>query len=94
MIVVTPHLVAPIKPGQVRLPTDRVREPNEVNTFLLGQPYQAVELPPVVDPLTARTRPAAALDPGNDSLPAPVRPKPAAAAAAAPPASKDEDYAF
>ena len=94
MIVVTPHLVAPIRPGQVRLPTDRVREPNEVNTFLLGQPYQATELPPVVDPAAARAKPVGALDPGSDSLPAPRQPKPDAAAVAAAPASKDEDYAF
>jgi pilus assembly protein CpaC len=49
LIVVTPRLVAPIKPEQVRLPTDRVRDPNDLETFLLGQPYQPQELPPVKD---------------------------------------------
>ncbi len=41
LIVVTPHLVAPLKPGQVRLPTDRVKDPDEVKTFLMGQPFEA-----------------------------------------------------
>ena len=45
LIVVTPRLVAPIRPEQVVLPTDRVREPNDAETFLLGQPYQQRELP-------------------------------------------------
>ncbi len=49
LIVVTPRLVAPIRPEQVRLPTDRVREPTDGETFLLGQPYQPRELPPVPD---------------------------------------------
>lgn len=39
LIVVTPHLVAPLKPGQVRLPTDAVKDPSEAETFLLGQAY-------------------------------------------------------
>ncbi|MBC2666294.1 type II and III secretion system protein family protein [Novosphingobium flavum] len=46
MIVVTPHLVAPIRPGQVVLPTDRVKDPNELKTFLLGQPFEANPSPP------------------------------------------------
>lgn len=46
LIIVTPHLVAPIKPGQVKLPTDRVADPSDVQTFLLGQPYQPRPLPP------------------------------------------------
>lgn len=50
LIVVTPHLVAPITPAQVRLPTDRVKDPSEVETFLLGEPYHPQALPPVVKP--------------------------------------------
>lgn len=46
LIVVTPHLVAPIRPDQVRLPTDRVKDPSEVDTFLLGEPYRPQALPP------------------------------------------------
>lgn len=48
LIVVTPRLVAPIRPDQVRLPTDRVADPSEANTFLLGQPYS----PKPVEPAT------------------------------------------
>ena len=29
-----------MRPDQVRLPTDRVRDPREGDTFLLGQPYR------------------------------------------------------
>ncbi|WP_240334337.1 type II and III secretion system protein family protein [Sphingobium estronivorans] len=47
LIVVTPHLVAPLKPGQVRLPTDTVRDPSEAETFLLGQAYHPKPLKPV-----------------------------------------------
>jgi len=46
LIVVTPHLVAPIKPSQVRLPTDRVADPGELNTFLAGQAYAPQPLAP------------------------------------------------
>ena len=47
LIVVTPRLVAPIKPEQVRLPTDRVLDPREGDAFLLGQPYRPKPLEPV-----------------------------------------------
>ena len=47
MVMPCSRLVAPIRPEQVRLPTDRVREPTDGETFLLGQPYQPRELPPV-----------------------------------------------
>lgn len=46
LIVVTPHLVAPIQPSQVKLPTDRVKDPSEADTFLLGQPYNPQPLSP------------------------------------------------
>ena len=49
LIIVTPRLVAPIRPGQVRLPTDATRDPTDVETFLLGQPYQPVPLPPALE---------------------------------------------
>lgn len=47
LIVVTPRLVAPIKPSQVRLPTDRIADPGELNTFVAGQAYAPKELEPV-----------------------------------------------
>lgn len=54
LIVVTPRLVQPIKPGQVALPTDRVGEPAEVDLFLLGRTDGAVPaVPPVRQPLPA-----------------------------------------
>ena len=97
LIVVTPHLVAPIKPSQVRLPTDRVRDPNQFETFLLGQPYHPQALPPVVDPRAGAAAPAPALDPGSDQAPVPRRPKPdplQPAATTPPPAPKEDDYGY
>lgn len=41
LIVVTPHLVAPIRPDQVFLPTESVVDPSESDAFLFGQPYRA-----------------------------------------------------
>ncbi len=46
LIVVTPRLVQPIRPDQVRLPTDRVRDPSVSDVLLNGDVYQPVELPP------------------------------------------------
>ena len=40
LIVVTPRLVAPIRPEQVHLPTDTVKDPDEASAFLLGQTHQ------------------------------------------------------
>jgi pilus assembly protein CpaC len=44
--VVTPRLVKPIRPDQVRLPTDRVADPDAAETLLLGQDYKPKALPP------------------------------------------------
>jgi pilus assembly protein CpaC len=46
LIVVTPHLVAPIRPDQVHLPTDTVKDPSEIDAFLAGQTHQAPVAPP------------------------------------------------
>jgi pilus assembly protein CpaC len=46
LIVVTPRLVRPIRPDQVRLPTDRVADPDAVETLLFGQDYKPQALPP------------------------------------------------
>ncbi|WP_245638380.1 type II and III secretion system protein family protein [Croceicoccus bisphenolivorans] len=46
LIVVTPRLVKPIKPEQVRLPTDRVEDPDVLDTLLAGDDYQPVDLAP------------------------------------------------
>ena len=62
MIVVTPRLVAPISPAQVRLPTDRVKDPDEAETILLGQPYHPVPVKPATQPDPA-AKPAAPVAP-------------------------------
>jgi len=46
LIVVTPRLVRPIRPGQVRLPTDRIEDPDAAETLLNGQSYKPVDLAP------------------------------------------------
>lgn len=56
LIVVTPHLVAPIKPGQVLLPTDALGEPSALNTILLGNPAAPKPISPV--PPVAASSPA------------------------------------
>ncbi len=92
LIVVTPRLVAPIKPSQVRLPTDRVRDPSDVETFLLGQPYQPQELAPIADPKKGA---APDLQTSLDGKPAPHKADPAQTGAAATlPPAKDDNYEF
>ena len=62
LIIVTPRLVAPIKPEQVRLPTDRIYDPSEADVLLLdGEAYK----PRPVDPITG-TVPADAEAPANE----------------------------
>jgi pilus assembly protein CpaC len=50
LIVVTPRLVRPIRPDQVRLPTDRVADPDAGAAVLLGEAYDPVPLPPAQAP--------------------------------------------
>ena len=42
LIVVTPRLVKPIRPDQVRLPTDRVADPDPAVTIMTGEAYDPV----------------------------------------------------
>lgn len=46
LIVVTPRLVAPIKPEQVRLPTDRIEDPRATDVLIDGEGYHPKALPP------------------------------------------------
>lgn len=46
LIVVTPRLVQPIRPGQVRLPTDRIADPSAADVLLNGDDYQPQQLAP------------------------------------------------
>lgn len=68
LIVVTPRLVAPIRPDQVRLPTDRVKDPSISDTFLLGQPYHPQKLEPVAPsrPATPEAPPAPSAAPAKE----------------------------
>jgi pilus assembly protein CpaC len=42
LIVVTPRLVRPVRPQNLKLPTDRVKPPAEADLFLLGRTDSAV----------------------------------------------------
>jgi len=66
LIVVTPHLVAPIRPDQVRLPSDRVADPRESDSFLLGQPYRPQALKPNGAPAPAPDKNGAATKPKDN----------------------------
>lgn len=46
LIIVTPRLVQPIKPGQVRLPTDRVADPVPAEVLMNGNAYNPVPVAP------------------------------------------------
>lgn len=46
LIVVTPRLVQPIRPDQVRLPTDRVPDPVQADVLLNGVAYRPEKLEP------------------------------------------------
>ncbi|QXQ04963.1 type II and III secretion system protein family protein [Sphingosinicellaceae bacterium] len=37
VIVVTPHIVRPVRPVQIALPTDRIQQPSDVDLFLNGK---------------------------------------------------------
>jgi pilus assembly protein CpaC len=50
VIVVTPRLVRPVRPQNLKLPTDRVKPPNEADLFLLGRPDTGVPPVPEFDP--------------------------------------------
>ncbi|MXO48271.1 BON domain-containing protein [Erythrobacter vulgaris] len=67
LIVVTPRLVAPIKPSQVRLPTDRIYDPSEADVLLLdGEGYKPRPLEPITGERPADGETAAAEGDGYD----------------------------
>ena len=53
LMIVTPRLVRPVRAGSLRAPTDRVKQPNEADLFLLGRTDTGV--PPIqeIQPPTA-----------------------------------------
>ncbi len=56
VIIVTPRLVRPVPAGQMKLPTDRVRPPSELDLFLNGRTDSAVGTNPL-DPKDAPKNP-------------------------------------
>ena len=68
LIVVTPRLVAPLRPEQVVLPTDRVKDPKVLDTLLNGDDYQERKLAPPAAPSAAGAGPQGepAKDPGYE----------------------------
>ncbi len=68
VIIVTPRLVKPMRPEDVRLPTDRVENPNELDLFLRGRTDNAVgtdlmnpDAPPT-DAKRGKAKPATGLE--------------------------------
>lgn len=55
LIVVTPRLVAPLRPDQVRLPTDRIEDPRPVDVLIDGEGYR----PKALNPAPGGATPAA-----------------------------------
>lgn len=50
LIFVTPHLVKPISPDRIELPTDRFAEPSDMEFYLMGRTEAAVSPPRVSAP--------------------------------------------
>ena len=66
LIVVTPHLVAPLRPEQVFLPTDRVKDPRALDTLLNGDDYKENKLVPPAAPSAGGAGQKPAKDPGYE----------------------------
>ena len=103
MIVVTPRLVAPLRPEQVRLPTDRIGDPKAYDLLLDGEGYHPRKLAP--NPRARPAPPAGAGAPAAGEppqalageLPAvaqPAAPVVASAPASTPPSAKETGYAY
>ena len=73
LILVTPHLVRPVRGGAMKLPTDRVTPPNQADLMLLGRTDSAVSAGgaffdrPAAPPPPPPGRPVSAL-PGKDGI--------------------------
>jgi pilus assembly protein CpaC len=75
VIIVTPRLVRPMRPEDVRLPTDRVGNPDELDLFLMGRTDKAVG----IDPLNPDAPPPEAKRQASDPVaPSGAAPTPAA----------------
>ncbi len=58
--MVTPRLVAPLRPDQVRLPTDRIADPQPIDVLTTGDSYRPVPLAPIAGALPAEAASAGA----------------------------------
>ncbi len=60
LIIVTPRLVAPIRPDQVRLPTDGIEDPVQADVLLNGTAYRPKALAPIIGQTPSTTDETAA----------------------------------
>jgi pilus assembly protein CpaC len=70
LIVVTPRLVQPIRPDQVRLPTDRIEDPRAIDVLIDGEGYRPKALAPPTPGGPTAAAPAALPVPGAQEAPA------------------------
>ena len=99
LIVVTPRLVKPIRPDQVRLPTDRIADPLPIDVLIDGEGYRPKALPPQSNASGGSAFDGAFPRGGQEASPpvASVGELPAAGPSLQSPAasaSKDTDYAY
>jgi pilus assembly protein CpaC len=81
VIIVVPHLVRPVRPEQISMPTDRVSDPSETDLFLKGRTDGAVG----TDPFHPNRAPTAPATPGAPATaPAPAAPAPTGGATTTP----------
>ena len=91
LILVTPHLVRPVRAGAMKLPTDRVTPPNKSDLLLLGRTDSAVPAGgaffdrPAAPPPPPSGKPVSALPDGRDLAATPP-------AAPSGPAGFEKDY--
>ena len=49
VIVVTPHIVKPVRAGQIALPTDRIQQPSDIDILLNGRTERRAPVPPIAN---------------------------------------------
>lgn len=93
LIVVTPRLVSPIRPEQVRLPTDRIEDPRAVDVLIDGEGYR----PRALAPMPKAMRPAddaAAPPPAAPPQDLPVDPPVSGLSSDSTPSKQEQGYEF
>lgn len=92
LIVVTPRLISPLRPDQVRLPTDMLEDPRAIDMLLDGLGDRRKRLPPQPKPARARPEqapPETSMNGGGEMSPVAQAPAPAAG-----PAPKEQGYDY